>query len=154
MSVQIRSANFDDLMVLVNFQLKMAMETEKIELDKSQTLLGVKKVLEQPLIGEYLIAVKNIHGEDVIVASLLILKEWSDWRNKEVLWIHSVYVEKEFRQMGIFSKMYSWVQEKVQTSDLYCGIRLFVDKSNKIAQNCYKQLGMDNQHYDLYEFMK
>lgn len=151
-SIELRVANPTDLEVLVEFQLQMAYETEKLVLERSTTTSGVKHVLQNPQVGEYLLAI-NIYDAK-IVGSLLLLKEWSDWRNKEVIWIHSVFVEKAYRRLGVFTKMYEWVKEKAKTNEKIGGIRLFVEKNNHTAQNCYKKLGMKNDHYDLYEYFE
>ena len=85
---------------------------------------------------------------------LLTIPEWSDWRNGTVLWIHSVYVAPEFRKRGVFQTLYSHLKDNVAHSTDLRGLRLYVDKTNSVAQKVYSELGMNNQHYHLYEWMK
>jgi ribosomal protein S18 acetylase RimI-like enzyme len=85
---------------------------------------------------------------------LLVIPEWSDWRNGTVLWVHSVYVKVSHRRQGVYRQLYSYLQKLVSQSDHLRGIRLYVEKENKRAQATYQELGMSNDHYDLYEWMK
>lgn len=50
--------------------------------------------------------------------------------------------------------MYEHIKEKVidENTD-FRGIRLYVDKTNDIAQKVYKRLGMENHHYEMFEWM-
>ncbi len=50
--------------------------------------------------------------------------------------------------------MYTYIKEKVtnQSND-FRGIRLYVDKTNEAAQKVYDKLGMENHHYEMYEWM-
>ncbi|NQU85958.1 MAG: GNAT family N-acetyltransferase, partial [Mariniphaga sp.] len=84
----------------------------------------------------------------------MITFEWSDWRNGNIWWIQSVYIKSEARRKGIFKNMYSHVKEIVQNEPSLCGFRLYADKSNRIAHNTYNKLGMDSNHYDMFEWMK
>ena len=147
---RIRKANPSDASHIVDYQLKMALETENLELTKSVVELGVEAVFNDNSKGAYYVA--EIDGS--VVGSLLITYEWSDWRNGQVLWIQSVYILKEFRGQGIFRKLYAHVKEKVVDHGTdFRGIRLYVDKTNDDAQKVYEKLGMENQHYEMYEWM-
>ncbi|MDA8793763.1 GNAT family N-acetyltransferase, partial [Bacteriovoracaceae bacterium] len=87
----------------------MAKETENLELDEKVVGEGVKKILQDPKTGFYVGAF--LSGE--LVASFLILYEWSDWRCRNVLWLHSLYVKPELRDQGIFKKMYNFLKSYV-----------------------------------------
>ncbi|MBE0651434.1 MAG: GNAT family N-acetyltransferase [Bacteroidales bacterium] len=147
--IQIRSANEEDYEVIAGFQVKMAMETENFELDQETVKKGVLSVMQDPHKGKYFVAV----DETNIVSSLLVTYEWSDWRNKWVLWIQSVYVLPEFRKLGIFRQMYLNVKEWAEQDADVGGVRLYVDKSNKRAIEVYKRLGMNGEHYQVFEWM-
>jgi len=84
----------------------------------------------------------------------MITYEWSDWRNGMVWWIQSVYILSEHRSSGVFRKMYEYIQHIVSEKENVMGIRLYVDKTNIIAQKAYNKLKMDGEHYKLYEWMK
>ncbi|MCB0393057.1 MAG: GNAT family N-acetyltransferase [Bdellovibrionales bacterium] len=145
---KIEFASLSDCEFLVQSQLNMAIETEDLKLDHETVTKGVKAVFANPQLGRYLIC--RVDG--VPSACLLILNEWSDWRNGNVMWIHSVFVVKEHRRKGIYQEMYEHLKKLVMSGE-YRGIRLYVDKRNTTAQNTYKSLGMDANHYDLYEWL-
>lgn len=147
---QFREANPTDGESIVNFQLAMALETEDLALDEETCKLGVAEVFKNSARGKYHV----VQHESKVIASLLIVPEWSDWRNGEVWWIHSVYVLPEFRKEKVFTQFYEYVKSKVQESPNLRGLRLYVDKKNEIAQKVYQRIGMNNQHYELYEWMK
>lgn len=146
----IREANSKDLEAIVKFQLAMALETENITLDIATVTNGVNKIFNDAATGKYIIAEKD----NKIIASLLTLYEWSDWRNGQVIWIHSVYVLPKFRKEGVFKAMYAHLMSIVEQNENYKGLRLFVDKTNSVARKVYESLGMNGEHYALYEWMK
>ncbi|HOI32004.1 MAG TPA: GNAT family N-acetyltransferase, partial [Bacteroidales bacterium] len=129
---------------------QMAWETEELKLDPQIIRSGIRDVFIDESKGLYFIA----EVADRIAASLLITFEWSDWRSSWVYWIQSVYVEPAFRRMGIYKALYTHIQEIVKEKDDVAGIRLYVERTNHAAQQTYAALGMDGQHYQLFEWMK
>ena len=146
----VRRANIQDHSAIVEFQLAMAHETEGIELDKPTVEKGVEAVLTDSNKGNYYVA--EIDGK--VASSLLTTFEWSDWRNGTVLWIQSVYVRPEFRRKGVYRSMYSYLKETVEQTDKLKGIRLYADKTNLPAQKTYETLGMNQDHYVTFEWLK
>ena len=146
----IRKAVQDDISVIVEFQQEMAFETEKISLDESILKKGVGRIFKDPAKGFYILAQEN----NIIIASMLLTPEWSDWRNSLFLWIQSLYILPEYRHRGVFRKMYTYIKEKVAASDDYAGLKLYVDKDNSIAHKVYHQVGMQTSHYNLFEWNK
>ncbi len=145
-----RPGLFPDVELIAGFQVDMAWETEEFRLDPPTVRLGVQAVLDDPSKGRYFVA----EAEGRPVGCLLTVPEWSDWRNGTVLWIHSVYVLPELRGKGVYRALYSRVQDLVRNEPaLYKGIRLYVDKRNVTAQRAYTALGMNGEHYHLYEWM-
>lgn len=136
--------------IIIDFQKAMAFETEGLRLDDQSVNQGVRAVISDPQKGTYYLA----HKGGIALGSLLLIPEWSDWRNKTVLWIHSVYLRPEFRSQGIFRHMYQYLQEMIERDDSYAGLRLFVDKRNIKAKGVYEALGMSNEHYELYEWLQ
>lgn len=149
--VKIRDAVIADKEKITEFQLAMAMETENLVLDKYVVDLGVEAVFRDPSKGQYFVAESG--GQ--VVGSLLITFEWSDWRNGQIIWIQSVYVDEEHRGKGVFKMLYEFIKSKVLNDDNgYRGIRLYVDKTNEPARKVYEKLGMENHHYETYEWMR
>lgn len=150
MTYRVKEAAYDHSKQIAEFQIQMALETEQIHLGRETVLKGVASVFEKPELGRYFVA--EINNE--IVASLLITYEWSDWRNARIWWIQSVYVVPEHRRKGIFRLMYSHIRSIVENNKDIGGIRLYVDKTNINAQKTYDHVGMNGEHYQLYEWMK
>ncbi len=147
--IMIRKATPDDAAVIIDFQQKMAWETEQMTLVPEIIFKGVNSVFDNPSRGQYWIALDD--GQ--IVASLLITYEWSDWRNSNVWWFQSVYVLPEFRRTGIFRSMYQHIKNEAGKEGIP-GLRLYVETNNTRAQNTYEVLGMNSRHYKMYEWMK
>jgi len=93
-TIIIENAKKTDLPFLVDFQLKMALETEDLVLDKTVLEKGMTSVLDDPSKARYFVARKG----ELLAGMLMITLEWSDWRNGWVWWIQSVYVDKEYRK--------------------------------------------------------
>ncbi|HEY8279701.1 MAG TPA: GNAT family N-acetyltransferase [Bdellovibrionota bacterium] len=150
MQVTYRKAEKEDAPAIQSFQLAMAWETEKLKLNEATLKEGVGAVFNSPEIGSYHVCC--VDGE--VAGSLLLLKEWSDWRNGNVWWIHSVYVKPEFRGQKLFSGMYAYVKKMAEADSKVRGLRLYVEKTNRNAQGVYEKLGMNGEHYSLFEWMK
>ena len=147
--VNVRPAVLEDHAMIAEFQQQMASETENVTLDADVLSEGVRAVLLDPIKGEYFIA--ELEGEPV--GCLLTVREWSDWRNGEVIWIHSLYVIEEARRKGVFKQLYVYLRHRVESDAEIKGLRLYVHKDNTLAQSAYASLGMDGDHYRMFEWM-
>jgi GNAT superfamily N-acetyltransferase len=110
--MQIRPASLRDAKRIIEFNLRMAEETEGKKLDFDVLRSGVSRVFNEPDHGFYLVA--ETGGK--VVGCLLVTTEWSDWRNGEFWWIQSVYVESEFRRRGVFTSLYEATRKLAQKS--------------------------------------
>ena len=145
--ITVRFAETDDAKTIADFNIAMAWETERIRLDSSVVLRGVEAIFEYQMYGFYVVAI--IEGR--IVGCLMITYEWSDWRNGVQWWLQSVYVDSEYRRIGVFNRLYAFVKEQALSKKDVTGIRLYVDKSNQKAMTTYKSLGMQPTNYLIYE---
>jgi GNAT superfamily N-acetyltransferase len=143
-----RQATLQDLDALVQGNIAMARETEQLVLDPQVIGAGVRAVLEGRQTGRYYVWEEG--GE--VVAQLMITFEWSDWRNGSLWWIQSVYVPKEARGKGYFRRLYEAVRDEARQTDAP-GLRLYVDTSNTTAMKVYESLGMNGDHYRVFEEM-
>ncbi len=145
----IRKASIEDAASIIEFQQKMAWETEQMTLGTDIVTSGVKAVFSNPVLGQYWVAEES----GLVIASLLITFEWSDWRNTNVWWFQSVYVLPSYRRKGIFRSMYQHVKSEAEAHGA-AGLRLYVEAKNSRAQKTYEALGMKHEHYTMYEWMK
>ena len=148
-SFTIKKASPDAADTIAQFQIEMASESENISLDHETVMKGVQYIFQKPDLGFYLVAYDS---RDKMAGCLLILKEWSDWRNADVWWLHSVFVVPDHRRRGIFSKMFEFIESLARSTGI-AGIRLYVDNTNDDAKQVYTRLGFDNKHYELFEKM-
>src|SRR5688500_13749842 len=147
--VTVRGATPADLETIARFQIGLARETEDLDLDPPTLRLGIAKVLADPSLGRYFLA----EAEGDPVGSLMITYEWSDSRNRMVWWIQSVWVEEAYRRRGIYSSLYHHVRSLPEADPHVGGIRLYVEQRNTRAQDVYRRLGMNGDHYTTFEWM-
>jgi ribosomal protein S18 acetylase RimI-like enzyme len=147
----------------------MAIESEGKHLDEAVLLRGVRRALEDPLRGRYLVAecdnadcdpAESDHSESDtaesdhrVVGQLLVTREWSDWRDGWFWWIQSVYVAKDFRRRGVYRRLYEHLREQARNTPGVCGLRLYVERENEPAIATYESLGMVDAGYHLYEII-
>jgi GNAT superfamily N-acetyltransferase len=146
----IRKARFEDWERIVDLNLQMAKETEEKILDENVVREGIKAVLDNQLRGFYLLG-ENDEGTKMIVGQLMITFEWSDWRNSNIWWIQSVYVDKKFRNRNVFSQLFNTVAEMALSEKSVGMLRLYVREDNNSAKQVYESLGMTKTPYEIYE---
>ena len=150
MTATYRQATPADTSDIVRFQMDMARETEDVALDSQVLTLGVLAVFGDPSRGQYYVAERD----DRVIGSTLITYEWSDWRNGTVWWIQSVHVLPEARRQGVYGGLYAYLKQLAESDERVRGIRLYVDLRNTRAQVVYAKLGMNGEHYQVFEWMK
>ena len=144
---KIRNAIPKDADSIIAFNLAMAQETENRTLEGRIISDGVLRIFDEPDHGFYLVA----ENREEIIGTLMVTREWSDWRNGEFWWIQSVYIEKKYRRKGIYREMYQFVKKLAGSQTDICGFRLYVEKDNTIAQQTYRNLNMEETPYLLFE---
>jgi len=147
--VRIRAAEPKDTEAIAEMNVAMAWETEHVHLDETVLMQGVEAVFECPHRGFYVVA----ESEEQIVGCLLITYEWSDWRCGLFWWIQSLYVRPPARRAGVFRNLHEFVTAEASRRPDVCGIRLYVEGSNRRAQQAYEQIGMRARSYRMYEQM-
>jgi GNAT superfamily N-acetyltransferase len=143
----LREATPSDRDVLVRFALAMAHETEAKQLDLETVRPGVAAFLADPSRGRAFVVESG--GE--VVATLYLTFEWSDWRNGFFWWIQSVYVRPEERRRGHYRRLHAHVRALATQAGNVCGLRLYVERENRGAQATYRDLGMHETDYLLFE---
>jgi len=144
--MNIRKAILSDLATIIENNMKLAEESESISLDKSTVEQAVETMLRKPEKGFYLIA----EEQNEIIGQLMITFEWSDWRNTTIWWIQSVYIQKAKRKQGVFKQLLKGLKKIAASEDIVL-FRLYVHTSNTNAISVYKQLGMQEKSYKIFE---
>jgi len=148
MSLSIRPATPADAPVIIDFNSRLAAESEGKTLDPARITPGVQAVLADPAKGRYFIAEEPGRG---VLGQMMITFEWSDWRNGWIWWIQSVYVRGEARRRGVFRALYEHVLAHARRQADVIGLRLYVDRENVGAQQTYLRLGMNSSNYFVLE---
>ena len=146
-SVRVRAARSGDLESLVEFNCRLARETEDHELDPATVRRGLSRLLDNPAAGFYTVA----EQAGRVVGCLLITFEWSDWRDGWLWWVQSVYVEAAARRQGVFRRLFEHVQAKAEADGDVRGLRLYVERANDDAQATYAAMGLEEAPYKVYE---
>ncbi len=142
----VRRARSDDLETIVDFNARLAEESEGLSLDRGRLRDGVGKLLSDESLGLYLIA----EADGAPVGQLGLTYEWSDWRNGLFWWVQSVYVVPERRREGILRGLYDRVLDLAPKHGV-CGVRLYVDRRNRAAKVAYNRLGLAPTEYEMLE---
>ena len=156
MSLRIRPAHAADRELLAGWAAAMAWETERRRLDPVTVAAGIEAGLADPGRARYFVAMDEARtaGRETIaepVGTLMLTREWSDWRNGEWWWIQSVYVPPAHRRHGVFAALYRHVEAQAREAAGVVGLRLYVERDNAAAQETYRRLGMDDAGYRIFE---
>ncbi|MFO0705364.1 MAG: GNAT family N-acetyltransferase [Nitrospira sp.] len=147
--LRVRRAHVGDLESIVSFSLEMAQETEGRRLDRSRLRQGTGSLLNTPEHGFFMVVEQPETSQ--IIGQLMITYEWSDWRNAVFWWIQSVYVTPAWRRQGVFRRLHATVLAEAKKDPRVCGVRLYVDATNRIAQDVYKRVGLSPSSYAVFE---
>jgi len=139
----VRRAVPADAPVIVEFNRRLALETEGKTLDVAVLTSGVAAGLADPYKALYFVAEER--GE--VVGQVMVTTEWSDWRNGWIWWIQSVYVRADHRRHGVFRALYQRVYQTAVADPTVVGLRLYVEQDNHAAQKTYRKLGMVQMGY-------
>lgn len=142
--IHVRAGEVRDSATIAVFNLRMAFETEKRRLNPTVLERGVRAVFEDPSRGRYVVA----ELEGAVIGCVLLTHEWSDWRNGDVWWLQSVYVDVEHRRRGAFKAMYAHVETLAREAGAVA-LRLYLERHNTRARETYASLGFEKTDYDV-----
>jgi len=145
--LSIREATPADSRILVEYNLRLALETENKRLDRDVVSQGVDALLRDPAKGRYFVAVH----EEQIIGQIMHTREWSDWRNGDIWWLQSVYVAAEYRRKGVFRRLYQHLWNEANRAPDVVGLRLYVERDNLAAHETYRNLGFLQPGYFVME---
>ena len=139
----VRSAAVGDLSTIVDFNIRLAAETENLLLDREILQAGVSAVLADASRAHYDLACAG----GTIVGQMMHTREWSDWRNGDIWWLQSVYVHPDHRRCGVFRALYEHLSRQAAADPSVVGLRLYVEAENISAQMTYQHMGMVRSGY-------
>jgi GNAT superfamily N-acetyltransferase len=145
--VIVRAATSADIELLAAWAEAMAWETEHKQLNPSTVRRGVTLGVNDATRARYFVA--DIDGKPA--GTLMLTTEWSDWRAGWWWWIQSVYVPPAHRRGGVLRALYAHVHALAAGTREVCGLRLYVERDNTVAQRTYESLGMEDAGYRMFE---
>ena len=144
--MRVRNAGLEDAEAIARLNVLLARESENVELEYPTVLSGVRTLLLDQRKGFYLVALE----EGAVIGQVMVTFEWSDWHNRNVWWLQSVYVEKAWRKKGVFKDLFEelWVRA---TKEGVRALRLYAHEANRKALEVYRRLGMERAPYGMYQ---
>jgi len=145
-TIELKLAELGHAEQLVRSNCEMALETENKTLDRELVTRAVKKLLETPVYGFYIVSL----DKEVVAGTLMITYEYNYMKDITIFWFQSVNVFKEYRKKGLFTRMYQYIYNKAKTEGAH-SLRLYVDLDNKDAMQVYSKMGMTDTGESLFE---
>ena len=145
-ALAVRSATPADLAVIVDFNTRLASETEHKRLDPATIERGVARALASDLCRYF---VAELNGQ--VIGQAMVTYELTDWRDGVLWWFQSVYVAESHRGSGVFKALFQHIAAAAQADPEVRGLRLYVEHENHRAQKVYQQLGMKPSGHLVYE---
>ncbi|HVQ01123.1 MAG TPA: GNAT family N-acetyltransferase [Candidatus Thermoplasmatota archaeon] len=143
--MKIRIAQRNDAPIIASYNIILAEETERLRLDQKTVLAGVEALLSDGSKGFYLVA----EEDDAVIGQAMITMEWSDWRNKPIWWVQSVFVQKEWRHKGVFTMLLRTIRQQARTQGV-AFLRLYTFQDNVSARHTYEKTGWTQEPYLIY----
>jgi GNAT superfamily N-acetyltransferase len=147
MPLSIRRASPDDVVIITEFNRRLAAESEGLALDPATLRTGVLACLADPIKGDYFLAEES----GAAIGQIGLTREFSDWRNGWLWWIQSVYVRQEARRRGVFTALFEHVERLARSDPEVIGLRLYMERDNEIARQTYLRHGMQTTGYVVFE---
>ena len=141
-----RPARKTDARDIAAHNVALALESENVNISFDLTREGVRSVLDDPQKGFYLV----VEEKGSLIGQLMITFEWSDWRNENIWWIQSVYIEPSWRRKGVFRDLLEEVYRLGMAKGVHI-FRLYVHRSNVDAIEVYRHLKMVDNTYQIFE---
>lgn len=147
----VRDAGPGDLATIIEFNARLAFETEGKLLERTVLACGVEKALADPDRLRYWLVETREEAGVVAVGQAAVSREWSDWRDGWVWWFQSVYVRREYRRRGAFRSLHRRIKDHARAAPDVIGLRLYVENANERARRTYHALGFTTGGYHVYE---
>lgn len=142
--------HLDEISEIVKMICEMAKETENKSLDEIKVTDAVKNFISNNIYGQYFLVVDNINH--TFSGMNMITYEYNINTNKTIVWIQSVFIEKEYRMKKLFRKLLQENENHVKTnSNFEQKVKLYMEKNNVTAEQVYLKVGFQVTDEILYE---
>ncbi len=146
--VTVRDAKIEDLEYIVDFNHRLAAESEDKILDREVLAAGVRRGFEHRELCRYFIA--EVAGQPA--GMTMLTYELTDWQDGVIWWLQSVYVHPQYRRLGVFREIFSHVKKLALNHPDARALALYCKKDNHRALKTYESMGMVNGNYEVLEY--
>lgn len=143
MSYSVRPATVRDLEDLVRFTIAEAVAAEDADIS-ANVREGVLSALEDNAYATYWV----LECAGVVIGSVSVVKEWSDWNARYYWWIQSMFIEANYRGKGLIKRLLEAVQQEAKNANAL-QLRLYVHKDNASAIRAYRKNGFHSSDYQI-----
>lgn len=151
--VYVRDAILSDLDTICEFNQQLALETESRHIPPEVLRAGVLAALEAPGKLHYWVAVSPEDHQTRVIGQVAVSYEWSDWRNGWIWWLQSVFVDRHWRDKGVFRSLLEKIRADAVADTQVIGLRLYMEHDNASARATYEKLGFVEAGYEVLESM-
>ena len=125
--------------LIIDMIMNLAEESENKKLDRELIYQSVSELINTPNFGFYQISSLG----DVICGMNLVTYEYNIESSKKVIWLQTVYVNKEHRSKGVFKGLLRKLCEitKSTNDNFHNTLKLYMERDNKIAHQVYLKSG-------------
>jgi GNAT superfamily N-acetyltransferase len=144
----VRDATTNDVEYIVDFNCRLAVESEDKTLDRDLLAKGVHRGFRRPELCRYFIA--EVDGEPA--GMTMLTYELTDWQDGVVWWLQSVYVYPRHRERGVFRAIFQHIEKLAQSDPDARALNLYVKSNNLGALKTYQAMGMVDGNYEVLEY--
>lgn len=141
----VRRAKSADLEKLISFTVLEAKEAEGIDLSPGNVRRSVLAALENDSLGKYWVLARD---NDEIIGNVSVIREWSNWNNGYYWWIQSLFIQLDFRGLGLMQMLIDTVKEEARKGG-GLELRLYAHSTNKRAIKAYRKSGFSESDYHI-----
>lgn len=135
---------------IINMICTMAFETEEKKLDSNRVKESLKKLIELPSYGHYVMIIDK--EKKTFCGMNMVTYEYNFNSDKSILWLQSVFIGEDYRMQGLFRKLLAANEQFVTSKENFkSSIKLYMEKNNFKAAQVYDKLGFVNTNEILYE---
>ena len=125
--------NNHDFPEIVLMICKMAKETENKSLNEKKVTDAVLNFISNKIFGQYFLIVDN--SKKSFCGMNMITYEYNINSNKTIVWLQSVFIEKEYRMKKLFKSLLEENENFVRTSTNFeQKVKLYMEKNNSTAE--------------------
>lgn len=143
---KIEPATIADLPALAEFTVREALEAENRELSRPVVEKGIRAGLENRELARYWV----LKTQDLTpIASISVVREWSDWNAGFYWWIQSLFIQHEYRGQGLLQALFTHVQNEARRTGAV-ELRLYAHRENRRACRAYEREGFRSSPYQIF----